>query len=85
MRRGMTQHQNEMTVTTPDGYAEGDILYCEWIIESKGGVVKKKGVFCAKSQDRSINNMIRRFAQKANIFKITINPISVIGKANEYN
>ena len=45
----MTQHQNEMTVTTPDGYAEGDILYCEWIIESKGGVVKKKGIFCARS------------------------------------
>ena len=82
MRKGMTQHQNEMTVTTPDGYAEDDILYCEWIIESKGGVVKKKGIFCARSQDRSINNMIRRFAQKATISRITINAIKVVGKTN---
>jgi len=82
MRRGMTQRQNEMVVTTPEGYAEDDILYCEFIIESKGGIVKKNGVFCAKSQDASINNLISRFAQKATIKRITINPIKVLGKTN---
>ena len=83
MRKGMTKQKREIEIIYPTGYEEGDILYCEYTVESRGGEVKKKAVFCAKSRERSVENVIGRFAQKATIFKITIVPIKKLGEANK--
>jgi len=83
MRKGMTKQKREVEIIYPEGYEEDDILYCEYVIESRGGEVKKKGVFCAKVRERSVENVIGRFAQKATIFKITIVPIKKLGEANK--
>ena len=83
MRKGMTKRGQEIEVIAPVGYDEGDILWCEYVVESKGGEVKKKGTFCAKSGKSSVDRVIGRFAQKANVFKITIVPIKKIGEANK--
>ena len=83
MRKGLTKRKQEIEITYPEGYEERDILWCEYTVESRGGEVKKKAVFCAKSRERSVENVIGRFAQKAKIFKITIVPIKKLGKANE--
>jgi len=85
MRRGFKQaeQRQEIEIVYPEGYEEGDILFCEYTIESSGGVLKKNAVFCAKSGNSSVERVIGRFAQKATISKITINPIKKLGEANK--